>query len=455
MEKPKPIITSFSLPHLLSVPPLQHSADTNYYVGLFEFPQGSSPKILWDNKGKSVTNRQEFLLFVVNIPTNIRDNFNDPKPTIIKSEYMNATFLGVYVQIPDIQARGFSRSIVLVIAHQDSRMIGYIYSKLLDDFVSFAIELQTNASEIFPDDLMQYAASLQETVKKNPESRQLLASKMEELNQILKRMGINEITTTNAQEQPPEYFTQINNDLRSILTLTHFRDVKNDIILFVDSLPIDLLQCNAMWKAQNCLLNVINASHDDLASEFQILFKNKRIFDCLYSLYTGHSLYILSSKPGLGTSVGEKIVSLSPFETILPLCTVDTRMKDPCVILTGEFDPSKHPNDSCLDLDNDKYYGSRCPLESILYKELPKVENHSTSLLMMMFSNDLKRIGSRFIRKTIEMSARAPQTRQRMDAQMKSIGFTEYDTPLIEYWSVLLSQQDNVDSSSLSCYLNK
>ena len=142
-----------------------------------------------------------------------------------------------------------------------------------------------------------------------------------------------------------------------------------------------------------------------------------------------------------------------PFETSFPLVTVDMEIVDPSIVLAGHFEPSLHKNDSCLDMDRDKYIGHRCPMESILYKELPKAENHSTQLLVMMFSNDLKKIGSRFIRKTIEMSARAQQTRERMDAQMKTIGFTEYDLPLIQYWAKILHGQEDLDASSLDCYL--
>ena len=454
MDKPRQIITSYSLPHLLSVPPVfPNGPESDYYAGLFEFPQGSSPKIVWDNKGKSVSNREAFLLYVVNIPTDLRINTYNPKPTLIKSEFMGATFIAAYVQIPDIEARGFARSIVLVIAHHEAKMIGYIYANLLDQFESIALELQENASDKFPKDLSEYASSMRKTMENNPNSAQLLRSKSEELKNLMKKVGIEEDESDSGQEQTSDYFLRINNELRSIITLTRFKDVKNSFLTFIYSLPKDVLQCNSMWNAQECLMNVINSSHDDLASDFQVLFKNKRIFDCIYTLLTGHSLYIISSKPGLSQSIGSKFAALTPFESSFPLVSVDMEIIDPSIVIAANFEPSLHTNDSCLDMDKDKYIGIKCPSESILYKELPKTDNHSTQLLLMMFSNDLKKIGSRFIRKTIEMSARAPQTRERMDAQMKTIGFAECDLPLIQYWSKILHEQEDIDSSSLDCYL--
>ena len=445
---------SFSSQHILSVPTITPAAkEIDYYVGLFEFPQGSSPKILWDNKGKSVQNREAFLLYVVNIPTDLRISVYNPKPTIIKSEYMSTNFIAIYVQIADVEARGFSRPTVLVLGHQQSKMINYIYSNLLEKFKYFAYEMQSNAGSIFPEEVSIYAASLHHTISKYPESGRLLESKVGELESMLKKAGVEMAPDSKALDEKPEFFTRINNELRPIITLTHFDEMKEELTEFVSSLPNDIVLCNSEWKAQGWMLNVVNAVREEGSAEFMTLVKNKKIYDCLFSLQSGHTLYIISSKPGLANAVGARISSLSPFESVIPVCNIGEEKEHPSIVLAASFEQNTNSDVSCLDLDNDKYTGVTCPLDSILYKELTKAENRSAALQVMLFSNDLKRIGSRFIRKVVEMSARAPQTRERMDAQMRVIGFSESDFPLITNWARIARNME-IDSSSVNCYLN-
>ena len=460
----------FSSPHILSVPTLaiKPNIETSYYVGLFEFAQGSSPRILWDNQSKSVPNKDSLLLYVVNTPTDFNLNEYNPKPTIIKSEFSGIFFIAVYILIPDYEARGFTRQIVLLLGHPLQKMINFVFQHSLQEFVSFALKLQDNANKRFPMEISNYTINLKKTIQKHPESEKLLQSKVDELERTLKAAGIDENLYINKNKEDndenltPEYFTRINNELRPIKKLTAFSDIEDKILDYINSLPSSSLQCNAQLRTDKAIFPLVNASLMQDAPELQSLIKSKQLFDALYTLYIGNSLYIVGSEnPSHCATLGNKIAALSPFDEQFPVIDISTKNKSnssdkltPNIILTMSFDQESDPKASCIDLDTESYTGIKCPQDSILYKELSKISiDHSMNVLLMLYGNETKKIGNNFIRKTLEMSSRAKQTKERMLIQMISIGFSLSDEPMLKYFSQVITENPSIDSSSIECFL--
>ena len=451
--------SSKSTSHVLSVPTIapRQIVETGYYVALFEFAQGSCPKIVWDNDSKSVSNRDAFLLYVVNTPTDLGICKYKPKPTIIKSEFSGLFYIAVYVIIPDCEARGFSRQVVLVIAHPLPKMINFVFQHSLSEFLGFAVKLQNNASEIFPIEISRYALNLKLTIEKYPESEELLQSKANELSYMLKEIDITDADPKyRGEDKKPEYFTRINNELRSIKKLTNLKDEKEKILAFVDKLPTDPIQCNAQLRTPTHLSSIVDAMHTKETGKFLLLIKSKLIYDCLYTLFSGHSLYIVGSDQADACGVAYRIAAMCPFDKKFPVVDIAEKplgSTSTDIVLCMNFDQERDPTGSCLDLDADTYKGTKCPTDSILVKELPKNIDHSLPVLVMLFSNEVKKIGAKFVRKTLEMSSRAKQTRERMMMQMKSIGFSISDEPIIKNFASVISTKKEIDSSSIECFL--
>ena len=462
--------SSFSSPHILSVPtlPLKSNIETGYYVALFEFAQGSSPRILWDNQSKSVSNRDSLLLYVVNTPTDFNFNQYNPKPTIIKSEFSGIFFIAVYISIPDYEARGFARQIVLLLGHPLPKMINFVFQHSLEEFVSFALKLQDNAGQRFPREISIYTMNLKKTIEKHPESDKLLQSKVDELERTLKAAGIDEtmfidkMKEENDDNLTPEYFTRINNELRPIKKLTSFGDIEDKILAYVNSLPTSSLQCNAQLRTDEGIYSLLNASYLQETPELLTLIKNKQLFDALYTLYSGRTLYVVGSENSNHcAALGHKIAALSPFDVDFPVIDIATKHQisnsgklNPNIVLSMSFDQESDPNGSCIDLDTETYTGIKCPQDSILYKELSKISiDHSMNVLLMLYGNETKKIGNSFIKKTLEMSSRAKQSRDRMLIQMMNIGFSLSDEPILKYFSQVITDTPSIDSSSIECFL--
>ncbi len=456
--------SSFSSPHLLSVPTLgpKSHVETGYYVALFEFAQGSSPKILWENQSKSVLNRDSLLLYVINTPTDLTFNEYKPEPTIIKSEFSGIYFIAVYISIADYEARGFSRQVVLLIGHPLPKMINFVFQHSLQTFVSFATKLQDNASERFPREISKYTSDLRKTIAKYPESECLLQTKVNELERTLKAAGIEENTATEADsacDLKPEYFTRINNELRPIKKLTSFSDIEPRILNFVNSLPTNSLQCNARLRTNQSIVSLVDASFSTPTQKFMNIIQNKKIFDTLFALFSGKTLYVAGTENHNETRVlAERLSVLSPFDESFPVVDISSKSskKDlyPQIVLCLAFDAESDPRASCLDIDADTYTGIKCPQDSIVMKELSKIStSHSLNVLLMLLGNETKKIGGRFVRKTLEMSSRAQQTKDRMMSQMMSIGFSLSDQPLLRYFSHVVAENPAINSSSVECFL--
>jgi hypothetical protein len=167
-------------------------------------------------------------------------------------------------------------------------------------------------------------------------------------------------------------------------------------------------------------------------------------------------LYVISSDISLAKDFSSRFSMLSPFSHPMKVLEKESDPNHPAIIYTDEEKSNMLINSfSSINLKNNEYLGCACPHESILYKELVKSPNsldHSTDFLMATFVNNIKKIGSRFIRKVVSMSARAPQPKEKMDEQMEAIGFSVCDSPIVKYWTKLLCEESNIDTSSLNCY---
>lgn len=446
---------TYSSPHLLISKPLQNlvNANSSYYIGLFEFPQGSEPRIIWDLPTTAVMDLHQFLLYVVNFPTDLRLAFYRPRPTVIKSEYMGTHFIAIYVSIPDAEARGFSRSIVLVLGNKHQTIMQYIYANLLDKFMSYAVSLQDAAAEIFPKEISVYAASLNKVLKTEPNSVKLLESKLDELENTLRKVEVEAAPESEAIPRDPYFFVEICNELRPIRQLTKFDDIIPSLTSFVQSLPSDITLTNAIWKSSTGISGLLSNAMTGDCKKFNEIVKSKVIYNCLFTLFSGHSLYVLSSSSSEYTSVAKKIAALCPYGVQFPVVEIANRTKITQIIVGLDYDHQKDPFSSFLFLDSMKFEGYITPPDSILLKDKPAIENHTSPVIVMLLYTQIKKIYNRFVRKAVEMSSRSQQTLARMNTQMLSVGFSPSDSPIIRNWAIIADANANITSTSINCFL--
>lgn len=185
--------------------PVQNNEDIfnicnqDYFVALYEFSQGSSPKVVWAS-GKEPDN---FMEFVVNTPPPSTCSFDypnyneshlmallklDEEITNVVSSFGEYNYIALYSQVLDCQARGFTRSIVLAIARTSPTIIKHIEDLYYDQLISIIKQIFQESHSLFETDILGYALSLAKTIEatQNPQ----LISKMAELEPMLPYFGV-------------------------------------------------------------------------------------------------------------------------------------------------------------------------------------------------------------------------------------------------------------------------
>lgn len=413
---------------------------------MFEFAQGSSPKVLWCNSAKLLIDKDSFLLYVVNTPTYVPKNEYNPKPTIIQSEFSTYSYVAVFSAIPDVEARGFSRPIVMVYAHPQKEYILAFYSIYYDKLLMFSNQLQQNATSFFPNELAEYASCLKHTIEKFPESKTILSSKMAELDNTLASVGISIEDAHNDIVHPPEHFTRINNELRPIISLTKFSDMIEQIVSFSLSLPKSYLGIKSMSFVQDKIdsSEIAIMTKDYTLSSFKLssLYHSHVLLDVLFHLLSGKHLYISSINHEEALSFARRLSILHPFSSIFSF------NEDNSSIFVGFF-VDKNEQPGFLDLDASAFVGAKCPKDSILSKEIIRVE-HSENIFIPLICNDIKKIGSRFLRKVKEIVARGSINKEKFFAQMRNLGFSSTDEPIINNLKTLGAQTGDLELEAIS-----
>ena len=444
------------------------SVNTNFYAAIFEFSQGSFPKTIWEYGIMSAANPDNFKLLIVNTPINaISTAFNTHSSTVVSS-FDGVYYIAVYFQLFDIEARGFTRQVIFTIANQCQEVVQNIYthySKEIDEFVK---KLQKPSHESFPNDLIKFAKSLK-LLQEKEQTNLIINSKMKELTTILNHFGITDISSEGAEEKSFEFFSMINNDLRSVRDLTNFKEVVDDLEHFINNLPpakfIANIQNLTQYYETNYSMDFGNTSGytninafpefttDLIIEESQILEKDSetiskvsirrllksRIFYFVaFTLLSGQTLIIKSRDKKLGSFLAKKLSILCPFfrEKDLHICTeIDaiSSLKYSIVVCNKVIGEYKNIV-SFLDIDVGFYSGDGCPQTSYVWRVLGRCTDLSENAFILNVLLRLKSTSSEFIIKLSSIAEGKESSPDHLINSMKEIGFSVADIPIMKYW---------------------
>lgn len=130
--------------------------------------------------------------FVVNTPPPDLDSStkinNGEKVTNIISKFEDLYYIALYSYVLDCQARGFVRSIFLVVANQSHEIIKFVYEAYIDDLTTIMGRIYENSYKLFLNEIHGYSISLLKTAEET--NSQQLKSKFKELKTYLPNFGI-------------------------------------------------------------------------------------------------------------------------------------------------------------------------------------------------------------------------------------------------------------------------
>lgn len=130
------------------------------YCALFEFQQGSQPRVVWRYGEMDEKVESDFVWYIISVPSIVETQNILPKPTFITSTYDSFSYSAVYAQIPDIEARGFSRSICLVIVSKKEEIIFAVRSLFYTEFGKVIDAARENAAALFLSEIDAHIESL-------------------------------------------------------------------------------------------------------------------------------------------------------------------------------------------------------------------------------------------------------------------------------------------------------
>ncbi|KAH0785407.1 hypothetical protein GPJ56_010818 [Histomonas meleagridis] len=441
--------------------------ERRYYSALFEFSQGAPPSAFWEyGKTPGITDTTAFMNAVVNTPANPNsyDSCELPITTVI-SKYESAYYIAVYTQVYDIEARGFCRSIVFVIANQSKDIIYSIQYSRQQQIMDIINKIQHPTVDCFPEDLMKFASSLKKTIDANlqDESISILNAKFNALKPILAHFNITEIDENQGESKHPSYFMIVNNDLRHIKVLTHFTVLEPFLYDFVSQLPVSPILATVETQVSYTedlpsidfggYLNgysqlVLEVLRDDFnLSKFKLteLVANKSFFYCAFTVLSGQTLVIRSQNTDDAMSLAKRFSVLSPFFKPNYIARIDNANALMClkysIVVVKNFEQKNKSMISLLDFDNSVYSGDGCPARSFVSSTLGKGADGSESLFMLILYSSIKNIANKFITKLAEISVGKILSKDKILEEMKKVGFSAEDEPILKYW--------------MHCYFNK
>lgn len=438
------------------------------HAAIYEYTQFGYPETIWEC-GSSLFEHDEFKQFVITSPVSSNSFDFYGEPVVILSTYERIHYVAVYTEILDIQARGFSRAIVFVIANISSDLINNIHYIYYDKILELIYLLRKKPEIDFKHDLREFAGSLLKLINAdNEQNRQQLESKYSELKSILERFSIDPIKAEESKNRDIDYFIQIRHKLRDIRNLINFNELEmvfDHFIEDIDMMPYKgNLSSHATYQETRPNINFggigteltypeavntifinnydnLNDYDSDGSEEFFSLrdFVKKNVFDfCVYSLLAGHPLVIISNNLEAAARLGERFTIFCPFFKKSDFCVRNQIGISDCikygVVVTQDLIEDADKELICvLDLDKQIYCGDSCPSNSIVKRELGKIAEKSESLFILHQLLSLKKIGNLLMNVLAEFSMEKIRGREKLLLVLKGNGFAREDEPIVRY----------------------
>lgn len=448
-----------------SLPDQSSALNISYFI--FEFRQGCEPRVIHQyrpNSEEKVDN--DFLWYVVSTPITQDYNPFDCQTSSFSAFFENNHFVCYNSIVPDVEARGFSRSIGICIYSNKS-----IQNKLTDTGISLKISnLLTktikDSHPQFAKDMSGYLGALISTMDANQESAPVLEQKFKEAIYMLKGSEVSPDTTQ--KPRTPEYFTQINNDLRDIEKLIDIdglvKELRSILSQFYYSNISAKIKQRSHYDERFPCFNFGPFTNDDISdfsayvlenratinsSRYKLLYLHKpKVFHhIIYCLLSGRTLVIEASKPDELLSFAQRLSIFIPkyFEDCLhvfsePITT--SKALEYAIAITPQIKREKLDYICILNTDNGYYEGPICPYSSNIYKLFDFTVKTESSFLLMAYER-LKEFSYSVIRIYSSFYTDVPKNNNKLRESLDKFQFGEADDPILRYLTQIIVSGGN------------
>ena len=477
-----------------SIPKLEvfDNNSPDFFCALYEFHQGQVPRAHWHYGNLENINESDFMWIAISAPGVPETTKLCPKPTTISSKYKNYYFLGFYCSIPDSDARGFSRSICLVISNQKQELIDDLFC--CDFLESFLVKLQDFAMNIFQDEIGMKLETMNYLCNVYGKTHSQLQPIFEEMKKIYESTGLNvEIDYTKEFEGlEPDKVSIINNDLRDLTEITNFVEYEEELNNFFMKLNNSVESTLSLkYKGKNILPTIMlfgDVEDEDQfskllgmenkfnESKFKMLdFRESGVFHhIVYSLMSGRTLIIESSYIKDAIFLGERFSYLIPFfkKNLFYVSEDPISLEESLqylIVITTKFKINLAESDrvAYLNLNKNYYRGPICSQQSIIYQVLDIKKITTEYELVLALLNMLETLKLNILELSYFVD-NVPTKLSRIKANWNftTLSGNETDFKIYEYWlysinnkqkgrTIVLNQKLKTGTGIVTFYISK
>lgn len=424
---------------------------------IFEFHQGGPPTKIWELKATEIPYEVDLMWYCVSFPA--LPDYPLSKPTVIKTKYNDYYLCVVYVSIPDINARSFSRIVCFMVGNISEAVIDYT---MVSNFKIpyYCMKMHEHALSIFKNDFSIYAYELFEMEKSIELSDESLSSRIKIVNQLLLDLNLSPSAPPEGYKpRTRESFEEISEDLRKIENLTNLIDLIPDITVYIFLLPTDSIhaQMNAAnysshsnlelggFKTYNDFIRKILTEKESYNKSKYLIKKlaSSCVFQhCLFSLLSGITFIIECNSFPIGRKLAEKFSLFVPFfrkEDLAIIETADLKSIRPySIVITHKMERCDSEQYAILNLDNLYYEGPICPHSSFIMKSMRFEAHTEFAFIIRAYNTILDNVDylSLLLKSWV---SNVPTSRAMAEKSLEENGLSAADSYIYEYWVISMA----------------
>lgn len=431
---------------------------TRYFSALIEFHQGSPLVTVWSQNLLHI-NITDFFYYVGNMHSigNVGEIFIPP--TITQSTFNGIPYFSITIQIPDVEARGFLRSITLIVAHDRIRPI------ISQDLIKIMNNFQQNALNLFLEEIPRFYLSIQflyDHLSDDDMKKPTLNNMLHEIQPILQQFNLNTENSERNESISIEKIVTVNNELRDIKNLIKWEENLDELIKIISllnhssdipSFEIDKgIEFGISSISMQNFFYYVTKNSINMANFDSKLCQNGVFGHLIFSLLSGYQVLIVSEDFEKAIEITEILVNFIPMFKESDIQIIDgdeinIHSSSKIIISKNNFDNIDNlKNLSLLDLDESFYQGLICSANSFVWQVAKINKNEKFRSFAAKSSYKLKTFADKFVRLGFVFMKNEFQNQHQFFSMLDSNDFHKDDLPIFNYWLTLIPAFKNIIS---------
>lgn len=415
------------------------------FCALYEFLQSSQPRVVWRYGEIDQKIENDLMWYIMSVPIMSPANDIFPKPTFVTSTFENLSYCAVYELIPDIEARGFTRSICLAIVTKKPEVVYSLNSIFKENIIDVMKQARINAASTFKAEIEPHIESISEYLKNKSieeNAKVHFQQKLEKLLEIRDKFPVKVHPVKISKERCAKYSTElINYDLRKIEFIIDFPVLQNQIFSILKTLSLPNSAISSQLLMPSIAMNVFVPNIEiPEGRNLLYLYRTNLLKNCLFSILSGKTLIIVSSTPENWKPLAYSLTSLCPYRWKNDILQFNSPVKPTdCLTATTVVAQSiievESPYASIVNMDTGVFQGYQCPEKSCINK-FQLSDKYSEGTFWLRLNYAIKNIKERFSRFSLIHLTRAPPSEDELGPLLQQVGLSPCDLPIFAFWTI-------------------